>query len=135
MEKKLLIVDDEQDMIAMLKRYFELSGYYVMVAENGLQAIEKAGKQPDLILLDINMPDIDGIEVCKRIRDFVSCPILFLTARIEDTDKLKGFAVGGDDYVVRPFSIDEQGARVEAHLRREERRAGKMSARSLTITL
>lgn len=124
MEKKLLIVDDEQDMIAMLKRYFELSGYYVMVAENGLQAIEKAGKQPDLILLDINMPDIDGIEVCRRIRDFVSCPILFLTARIEDTDKLKGFAVG-DDYVVRPFSIDEQGARVEAHLRREERRAGK----------
>lgn len=126
MEKKLLIVDDEQDMVAMLKRYFELGGYYVMVAENGLQAIEKAGKQPDLILLDINMPDIDGIEVCSRIRDFVSCPILFLTARIEDTDKLKGFAVGGDDYVVKPFSMDELGARVEAHLRREERRAGNI---------
>ena len=124
MEKKLLIVDDEQDMISMLKRYFELGGYSVMVAENGLQAIEKAGKQPDLILLDINMPDIDGIEVCNRIRDFVSCPILFLTARIEDTDKLKGFAAGGDDYIVKPFSLDELGARVEAHLRREERRAG-----------
>ena len=110
MEKKLLIVDDEQDMVAMLKRYFELGGYYVMVAENGLQAIEKAGKQPDLILLDINMPDIDGIEVCSRIRDFVSCPILFLTARIEDKDKLKGFAVGGDDYIVKqqiPFQNRE----------------------------
>lgn len=125
MTKKILIVDDEIDMSAMLKRYFELNCYDVSVAENGLQAIEKAGKQPDLILLDINMPDIDGIEVCQRIRDFVSCPILFLTARIEDQDKLKGFAVGGDDYIVKPFSIDELGARVDAHLRREERRQNK----------
>lgn len=124
MEKKLLIVDDEQDMAAMLKRYFELNGYFVMVAANGKQAIELAGKQPDLILLDINMPDIDGMEVCGRIRDFVACPILFLTARIEDADKVKGFAVGGDDYIVKPFSIDELGARVEAHLRREQRRSG-----------
>ena len=77
MEKKLLIVDDEQDMVAMLKRYFELGGYYVMVAENGLQAIEKAGKQPDLILLDINMPDIDGIEVCSRIRTSFPAPSCF----------------------------------------------------------
>lgn len=125
MDKKLLIVDDEQDMVAMLKRYFELNGYCVMTAEKGLQAIEKAGKQPDLILLDINMPDMDGLEVCHRIRDFVTCPILFLTARIEDKDKLEGFAVGGDDYIVKPFSIDELGARVDAHLRREERRSGK----------
>ena len=70
MNKKILIVDDEIDMSSMLKRYFELNGYDVSVAENGLQAIEKAGKQPDLILLDINMPDIDGIEVCQRIRAF-----------------------------------------------------------------
>lgn len=93
MERKILIVDDEPDMSIMLKRYFELNGYNVSVAKNGLQAIEKAGKQPDLILLDINMPDIDGIEVCRRIRDFVNCPILFLTARIQDQDKLKGKAV------------------------------------------
>ena len=122
MEKTILIVDDEKDMNAMLKRYFELNGYLVQTAENGTQAIEKAGKQPDLILLDINMPDLDGLEVCRRIRDFVSCPILFLTARIEDRDKLIGFAAGGDDYIVKPFSIDELGARVDAHLRREERR-------------
>lgn len=122
MSKTILIVDDEKDMSTMLKRYFEMNGYFVLVAENGLRAIEKAGKQPDLILLDINMPDLDGIEVCRRIRDFVSCPILFLTARVEDQDKLKGFAAGGDDYIVKPFSIDELGARVDAHLRREERR-------------
>lgn len=122
MSKTILIVDDEKDMSTMLKRYFEMNGYMVWVAKNGLQAIEKAGKQPDLILLDINMPDLDGIEVCHRIRDFVSCPILFLTARVEDQDKLKGFAAGGDDYIIKPFSIDELGARVDAHLRREERR-------------
>lgn len=122
MSKTILIVDDEKDMSTMLKRYFEMNGYLALQAENGLQAIEKAGKQPDLILLDINMPDLDGIEVCRRIRDFVSCPILFLTARVEDQDKLKGFAAGGDDYIVKPFSIDELGARVDAHLRREERR-------------
>lgn len=125
MKRKLLIADDEADLSTMLKRYFELNDYDVTVAENGLQAIEKAGKQPDLILLDINMPDIDGLEVCRRIRDFVNCPILFLTARIEDQDKLKGFAVGGDDYIVKPFSIEELGARVDAHLRREERRQNK----------
>lgn len=127
MDKTILIVDDEADLSAMLKRYFELNGYNVMVAENGTQAIEKAGKQPDLIILDINMPDIDGLEVCQRIRDFVACPILFLTARIEDKDKVKGFTVGGDDYIVKPFSIDELGARVEAHLRREERRQNKQA--------
>lgn len=125
MRKTILIVDDEKDMNAMLKRYFELNGYFVQTAQNGLQAIEKAGKQPDIILLDINMPDLDGIEVCRRIRDFVACPILFLTARVEDQDKLKGFAAGGDDYIVKPFFIDELGARVEAHLRREERRQNK----------
>ncbi len=125
MSKTILIVDDEKDIRTLLKRYFELNGYAVVLAENGFQAIVRAGTQPDLILLDINLPDIDGLEVCRRIREFVSCPILFLTARIEDGDKLIGFATGGDDYIVKPFSIEELGARVEAHLRREERRQNK----------
>lgn len=73
MNKRILIVDDEADLSLMLKRFFEWNHYDVSIAENGLQAIEKAGNQPDLILLDINMPDLDGIEVCRRIRDFVSC--------------------------------------------------------------
>ena len=121
MRKTLLIIDDEKDIGAMLKQYFELKDYQVMLAENGLAGIEKAGKQPDLILLDINMPDVDGIEVCRRIRDVVACPILVLTARVEDQDKLAGFAAGGDDYIVKPFSVSELGARVAAHLRREDR--------------
>lgn len=121
MRDKILIVDDETDIVSMLKDYFEFNGYDVLTAYGGLDAIKKAEMQPDLMLLDINMPDIDGMEVCSRIRDFVSCPILFLTARIEDSDKIKGFGIGADDYIVKPFSIDELGARVSAHIRRERR--------------
>lgn len=121
MRDKILIVDDEADIVSMLKDYFEFNGYNTITAFSGLEAIKKAEKQPDIILLDINMPDIDGMEVCMQIRNFVSCPILFLTARIEDRDKIKGFGVGADDYIVKPFSIDELGARVSAHLRRERR--------------
>ncbi len=121
MRDKILIVDDEMDIVSMLKDYFLYNGYDVITATNGLEAIKKAQNQPDIILLDINMPDINGIEVCSQIRDFVTCPIVFLTARIEDNDKIKGFGIGADDYIVKPFSIDELGARVSAHLRRERR--------------
>lgn len=121
MRDKILVVDDEKDIVSMLRDYFEINGYDVMTALSGVEAIKKAEKEPDLILLDINMPDIDGMEVCARIRDFVSCPILFLTARIDNTDKIKGFGMGADDYIIKPFSIDELGARVAAHLRRERR--------------
>lgn len=121
MKYKILIVDDEIDIVNMLNDYFEINGYDVLTAAGGKEAVKKAEKQPDIILLDINMPDIDGIQVCSQIRNFVSCPILFLTARIEESDKIKGFGIGGDDYIVKPFSIDELGARVAAHLRRELR--------------
>ncbi len=121
MRDMILIVDDEEDIVSMLRDYFEYNNYDVITAVNGTEAMKKAGKQPDIILLDINMPDIDGLEVCSRIRAFVNCPILFLTARIGDSDKIKGFGIGGDDYIVKPFSIDELGARVAAHLRRERR--------------
>ncbi len=114
MRDTILIVDDEADIVSTLEDYFMYNDYNVITAANGKEAINKAGKQPDLILLDINMPDIDGLEVC--------CPILFLTARVEDSDKIKGFGLGGDDYIVKPFSLDELGARVAAHLRRERRR-------------
>lgn len=121
MKDRILIVDDEKDIVTMLQSYFTLNGCEVLTAKNGLEAIEMAEKQPDVILLDINMPDLDGMEVCRRIRRFVCCPILFLTARIEEVDKIKGFGVGGDDYIVKPFSLDELGARVAAHIRRERR--------------
>lgn len=122
MRKKLLIVDDEADMLDLLNCYFTRSGYDVLAAADGRQALAKAGQSPDLILLDINMPDLDGLEVCRRIRDYMSCPILFLTARVSDKDKIAGLKNGGDDYIIKPFSIEELGARVDAHLRREERR-------------
>ena len=121
MQNKILIVDDEADIVTMLKGFFESKDYSVLTAINGKEAIKQAERQPDIILLDINMPELDGLSVCQRIRDHVSCPILFLTARIEEADKVKGFSVGGDDYIIKPFSITELEARVAAHLRREQR--------------
>lgn len=118
---RILVADDEPDVLSLLKDYFEINGYEVVTAENGRAVLERIRKAPDIILLDINMPDMDGFSVCKAIRDYVSCPILFLTARIEDCDKIMGFASGGDDYIIKPFSIDELGARVMAHIRREHR--------------
>ena len=117
----ILVADDEKDVVELLRDYFEPEGYCVYTAYNGTQAIEAASKSPDLILLDVNMPGADGFEVCSRIREYVSCPILFLTARIDDEDKIRGFAAGGDDYIIKPFSLDELGARVAAHIRREHR--------------
>ena len=98
-----------------------MKNYQVIKAKNGEEGIAKITHNPDIILLDIGMPGKDGIEVCKVIRNLVNCPILFLTAKIEDTDKINGLKVGGDDYIVKPFIMGELEARVEAHLRREKR--------------
>lgn len=122
MNEKILIVDDEKGIVIMLKNYFESHGYQAYTAFNGKEALEKISCQPDIVLLDINMPEMDGLTVCEHIRKHILCPILFLTARIETSDKIKGFNVGADDYIVKPFDIDELGARVEAHLRRENRK-------------
>lgn len=105
----------------MLSRYFTLKNYTIMIAENGIEALEKISMNPDIILLDVNMPGMDGLEVCRRIRDTVSCPILFLTARVEEQDRVMGLLSGGDDYVLKPFSLKELDARIIAHLKREER--------------
>ena len=97
MAYKLLVVDDEADIVQLLKDLFTRRGYLVLTATGGQQALELCSQQPDLILLDVNMPDMDGFTLCRQIRNFVNCPILFLTARIEDADKVMGFAAGGDD--------------------------------------
>lgn len=120
---RILIADDEPDIVAMLKDYFEMNGYEIITALNGREAIAQSEKNPDIILLDVNMPDADGLTVCRTVREYVSCPIIFLTARIEDSDKIAGFAAGGDDYVIKPFSLNELGARVAAHIRRDRRSA------------
>ncbi|MCR5016073.1 MAG: response regulator transcription factor [Ruminococcus sp.] len=126
---KILVADDERDVVSLLKDYLELSGYSVFTVYNGAEAVEAASKAPDLILLDVNMPEMDGFEVCARLREHINCPILFLTARVEDSDKISGFAAGGDDYIIKPFSLDELGARIAAHLRREQRSAASANVR------
>lgn len=121
MAPKLLIADDERDIVSLIKESLIDEGYTVLAAYDGHQAIELARQQPDLILLDVMMPGPDGFEVCQAIRDIVSCPIVFLSARHDESDKIQGLLVGGDDYLVKPFSLKELKARVQAHLRREAR--------------
>lgn len=120
--KTILVVDDEQDICNMLKEYLQMENYLVYTATSGTEALKLISCQPDLIMLDINMPEMNGYELCERIRDQITCPILFLSARTEEKDRVNGFRVGADDYIVKPFSMDELLARVDAHLRREERK-------------
>ena len=128
MKPTLLIVDDERGIVDTMRAYFSPQ-YEILTAYSGQEAIQKAEKQPDLILLDINMPGMDGLAVCQAIRDHVSCPILFLTARIESSDQIIGFQAGADDYIVKPFDLDELAARIAAHLRREQRRSSPSNLR------
>lgn len=122
---KLLFVDDDKALLKMLENYFRLRGYRILLAEDGMEALEKIEDVPDLILLDINMPRMDGMELCVKIRELVSCPILFLTARVEEQDRVNGLLAGGDDYILKPFSLKELEARITAHIKREERNRQK----------
>ena len=103
MQYKILVVDDEAPIRKLLKDFFNIQGYLVYTAKNGAEAIEQLEVGPDLILLDINMPDMDGFEVCKKIRGHVNCPILFLTAKVEERDRVNGLMIGGDDYILKPL--------------------------------
>lgn len=125
----IMIIDDEQMILDMFCDQFELENYRVITAKNSEEALHKLAQQPDIILLDINMPGMNGLDLCRAIRDHVTCPILFLTARIEEADRVAGLQAGGDDYIMKPFSLAELTARVEAHLRRESRIQQKISVR------
>ena len=120
---KLLIVDDDRALLTMLRSHFEMKQYEILTAENGAEALERLNARPDIILLDINMPQMDGLHLCRLIRDKVSCPILFLTAKVEEDDRVNGLLSGGDDYITKPFSLKELDARITAHLKREQRRS------------
>ena len=117
----ILIIDDEKDLVKLLEKKIKENGHEVLVAFDGEEGIEKSKLNPDLILLDIMMPKIDGFEVCQKIRDNVVCPIIFLSARQSETDKIRGFNLGGDDYITKPFGLRELLAKIEANLRREKR--------------
>ena len=116
---KILVVDDEQVLVKGIKFNLENEGYQVDVGYDGEEAVEKArGGNFDLIILDLMMPKIDGLQACMRIREFSNVPIIMLTARSEDTDKIIGFEYGADDYITKPFNILEVKARIRALLRR-----------------
>lgn len=126
---KLLIADDDKALVTMLRTHFEMKQFEILTAENGAEALEKLKYQPDLILLDINMPQMDGLSLCRLIRDKISCPILFLTAKVEEDDRVNGLLLGGDDYITKPFSLKELDARITAHLKREQRHSLPSSCR------
>lgn len=119
MKGSLLIVEDEQSILDILQFNLEREGYQTQTAMDGEEAVAKAKQlEPDLILLDVMIPVIDGFEVCKMIRTFSQAPIIMLTARTEEVDKILGLELGADDYMTKPFSMRELMARIKANMRR-----------------
>ena len=118
---RILAVDDEKDILALIQNSLALDGHMVTVSAMPAQVLGKPLHAYDLILLDIAMPEMDGFTLCRRIREQTDCPILFLTARVQETDVVYGLGLGADDYIRKPFSTAELRARVSAHLRRESR--------------
>lgn len=121
-KKKILLIDDERDILNLLEIALKKEGFKeIYKADTGIKGVEICKQiNPDIIVLDIMLPDIDGYEVCKRIREFSMCPIIFLSAKSDDVDKLLGLGIGGDDYVTKPFSPKEIAFRIKAHFRRLE---------------
>ena len=120
-QRRVLIVDDEETVREVVGQYLELEGYLIVQATTGLEALHLAQKTPpDLVILDLTLPGIDGLEVCRRLRATSAVPILMLTARGEDVEKLEGFNAGADDYLTKPFNPRELVARVQAIMRRLE---------------
>ncbi len=121
-QETILVVDDEDEIVQFVQDALEDEGYAVWTAFDGATAVKEARERhPDLVILDIMLPGCDGFAVCKELREDLDIPILFLSAKQGDADKVWGFSVGADDYVMKPFSIKELIARVEAHLRRQRR--------------
>lgn len=118
---RLLVIDDEKAILDLVKNGLEKDGHIVTICESVADVTISTLKNYDLILLDIMMPDVDGFMFCKKIRGIVDCPILFLTAKVMETDIIYGLGIGADDYITKPFRIGELRARVTAHLRRERR--------------
>ena len=119
MSQKILVVDDELDIVKVVRAYLEQSGFRVITASDGQLALAAfRHERPDLVILDLNLPLIDGLDVCRTIRRESNTPVIMLTARVEETDRLIGLEIGADDYIVKPFSPREVVARVRTVLRR-----------------
>ncbi|MFQ6014461.1 MAG: response regulator transcription factor [Anaerolineae bacterium] len=141
MEGKILVIDDDKTLLGLLKQSLEKADFKVLTATNGLAGLQQLYEQrPDLVILDVMMPRMDGWETCSRIREVSQVPIIMLTAKDEETDKLKGFKYGVDDYVTKPFSFAELTARVKAVLYRTQqpppdKKAKKYSVGDLIVDL
>ncbi|WP_416176168.1 response regulator transcription factor [Clostridium sp.] len=118
---KILVIDDEEDILTLIKNVLSKDNHFVVTVDNAINLSSGDFIGYDLILLDVMMPDIDGFTLCKKIRDIVDCPIIFLTAKTMESDIMFGLGIGADDYITKPFSVGELKARVNAHIRREQR--------------
>ena len=136
--KKMTILTayDDPQLLRLVMRNLQLEGYEVLMASDGKQALEQIeAHQPDLVLLDVMMPKLDGFTVCQRVREFSSVPIIIVTARGQDQDKVRGLDLGADDYLTKPFSVEELLARVRAVLRRSQFVANDRAVAAQTMTI
>lgn len=133
---KILIIEDENAIAELERDYLELSGFEVETEGDGTRGLEKALKeQYDLIILDLMLPGVDGFEICKQVREVKHIPIIMVSAKKEDIDKIRGLGMGADDYMTKPFSPSELVARVKAHLSRYERLLGSVKEENKLIEI
>ena len=136
MDKKVLIVEDDDSILQLERDYLEANGFTVTATQSGSEGLELAlGEEFDLILLDIMLPKVNGLEICKKVRETSNIPIIFVSAKKDDIDKIKGLGLGADDYIVKPFSPSELAARVIAHIKRYERFVGSSKPETSIIEL
>jgi len=137
MKSRILLVDDEKDIVDLLEEVLKKDGNYeIRKANTGEQALKICLEfQPEVIVLDIMLPDIDGLEICKRVREYSYCSILFLSSRNDDIDKILGLACGGDDYITKPFSPREVVYRIKAQLRRQHYQQAKADNPPLSLQI
>ena len=132
--EKILVVDDEEKIRTIIRKYGEFEGYVVTEAENGIEAVNICKEKDfDIVILDIMMPELDGFSTCKKIREIKDIPVIMLSARGEEYDKIHGFELGIDDYVVKPFSPRELMMRVRAVLSRRNRGSSQDDVHDVTI--
>jgi DNA-binding response OmpR family regulator len=133
---RILIVEDEQSIAELERDYLEISGYSVDIENSGDKGLQRAlGSDYDLIILDLMLPKVDGFEICRRIRSEKDIPIVMVSAKKEDIDKIRGLGLGADDYMIKPFSPSELVARVKAHLSRYERLRGHRETKNDEIRI
>lgn len=137
MENKILLVDDEKDIVELMEEMLQKEGFhFIQKAYTGAEALDISQNfQPDVIVLDIMLPDIDGLEVCRQIREFSFCPVLFLSSRNDEVDKILGLSCGGDDYITKPFSPREVVFRIKAQLRRQRYQTASPSRKEDRLTV